>query len=114
VIDNYDPTDLTGQERARKEEATKLRIAADVDTADLSWLMSSKRGRRFMWRLLDLAGVTRISFDQNALKMAFNEGQRNYGNRVLAWILTDCPEQYLQMLKEQANGRSDGSGDNNK
>ena len=115
-MNNYDPTDLTGQDKARREEATKQRIAADLDAADLVWLMTSKRGRRIMWRLLDTAGVTRISFNANALTMAFNEGQRNFGNRVLAWILAECPERYLEMLKEQTkeqqNGRSDGSADN--
>lgn len=113
-MNSYDPTDLSSQDRARKEEETRQRIAAELDAADLTWLMASKKGRRFMWRLLDAAGVTRLSYDRNALEMAFNEGNRNFGNKVLAWILDECPDQYLAMLKEKTNGRSDGSGDNTK
>jgi hypothetical protein len=114
----YDPIDLRSQDRARNAEAVKQRLAADLESADLLWLMTAKRGRRFMWRLLEVSGVTRISFNPNALQMAFNEGERNFGNKVLAWILAECPDRYLEMLKEHTkprvtnDDRSDGSGDN--
>lgn len=108
----YDPTDLKGQERNKAEETAKKRIAQKNEDDDFKWLMSSKRGRAITWRLLDQAGVFRISFNSNALQMAFNEGNRNYGNKVLSMIHALCPELYAVMLKEVTNGRnSDGSGD---
>ena len=34
----------------------------------------SKRGRRIVWRFLERAGVYRLSFNTNAMAMAFAEG----------------------------------------
>jgi len=65
--------------------------------------MSSKRGRRILWRLLDRAGVFRLSFNTNAMAMAFAEGNRNEGLRYLALIHTLCPELYPTMVKEATN-----------
>jgi hypothetical protein len=109
----YDPTDLEGQRVSREDEATRRRLAAEVEALDVKWLMGSKRGRRILWRLLEQAGVFRLSFDTNAMRMAFNEGGRNYGNRTLDLIHRTCPEQYTVMLKESNDAsRSDGSDPN--
>ena len=90
------------------------RLAKENEEADLKWLMGSKRGRRVVWRLLDQSGVFRLSFNTNAMQMAFAEGNRNYGNRTLAMIHALCPELYPQMVKENTNDRNadDGSSRN--
>lgn len=112
-VSTYDPTDLKGQEISRSDEATRRRLAAEVEELDVKWLMGSKRGRRIVWRLLEQAGVFRLSFNTNAMQMAFNEGNRNYGNRTLELIYKTCPELYAVMLKESNDGiRSDGNGTN--
>lgn len=108
----YDPTDLTKQEADREAQATRLRLAAEGEALDVKWLMGSKRGRRILWRLLEQAGVHRLSFDTNAMRMAFNEGNRNYGNRTLELIVKACPELYAVMLKESNDGSRDGTGNN--
>lgn len=112
-MSNYDPTDLRGQDKQKQELADRERIARDTQIADVKWLMSSRRGRRIMWRLLDLAGPFRLSFDMNAMKMAFNEGQRNLGNQLFNEVMTHCPEQYPAMVKEQQDGKRerDSNGD---
>ncbi|MBT9467210.1 hypothetical protein [Hydrogenophaga sp.] len=71
------------------------------EVLDLQWVMSDKRGRRHVWRQLELAGVYRLSYtgDEGTI---FNEGQRNMGLRLLGDITTHCPEQYIEMLKEQS------------
>jgi len=114
-MNSYDPTDLRGQERSREDDATRKRLANEVEELDLKWLMGSKRGRRIIWRLLEQAGVFRLSFDPNAMRMAFNEGNRNYGNRVLDLIHKTCPELYPVMVKEQNDAsRSNGDGNGTK
>lgn len=62
--------------------------------------MGTKRGRRIVWQQLDRAGVFRLSFNTNAMQMAFAEGGRNEGLRTLAQIHATCPELYPVMLKE--------------
>jgi hypothetical protein len=110
-VTTYDPTDLDGQEREQAEVRAEKRSLRKTEDDDFKWLMSSKRGRAIIWRLLDQAGVFRISFTPNALQMAFNEGNRNYGNKTLSMIHALCPELYPTMVKEATNGRSDRDGD---
>jgi hypothetical protein len=102
-MSDFDPTDLRGQERAKADKARRDGLERESEEADLKWLMGSKRGRRIVWRLLDQAGTFRLSFNTNAMAMAFAEGNRNFGNRVLTLIHTHCPEFYPVMLKEQIN-----------
>lgn len=106
-----DPTDLRGQERARADAELKARLARETEEGDIKWFMSSKRGRRIVWRLLDRAGVFRLSFNTNAMAMAFAEGNRNEGLRLLSQVHALCPELYPVMVKENANdARNDDDG----
>ena len=111
-MSNYDPFDLDGQAETQDDKDLKSRLARETEESDLKWLMSSKRGRRIAWRLLDQSGVFRSSFNPTAMVMAFNEGNRNFGNRTLAMIHQHCPELYPQMMKEAVNGR-DGNASRN-
>lgn len=107
---SYDPTDLSGQQQDKQEIEARKRVLRQQEIGDLKWLMSSPRGRRFVWRLLDLSGPFRLSFDTNAMKMAFNEGNRNLGNQLLNEVMKLCPELYPVMVKERQDDR-DSNGD---
>jgi predicted Fe-S protein YdhL (DUF1289 family) len=96
-----DPTDLHGQEQARIERESRDKLGQRREAEDLKWLMSSARGRRIVWRLLERAGVFRSTFSATAMVMAFNEGQRNQGNVFLTEVMTHCPDRFLEMLTEQ-------------
>ena len=109
-MSNHDPLDLRGQEREKEDKNLRARLERENEEADLKWLMSSKLGRRVVWRLMDQAGVFRLSFNTNAMQMAFSEGNRNFGNRILAMIHTLCPELYPVMVKEQQNDRNADDG----
>ncbi len=101
MASNYDPLDLRGQEQSKADKDLRDKLARENEESDMKWLMSSKRGRRIVWRILDQAGVFRLSFNPNSMQMAFNEGNRNIGLRIIATIHSSCPEQYQAMLKEQ-------------
>ena len=105
-MSEYDPTDMHKQDRAKVDLHARVRNANDTEGADIKWLMGSKRGRRIMWRLLDQAGVHRLTFNTNAMQMAFAEGNRNYGNRILALVHSECPELYPTMVREQHDTRN--------
>lgn len=105
-METYDPFDIAGQEVTQADKALTARLEQETEEADIKWLMSSRRGRRIVWRLLDQAGVFRTSFNTVAMQMAFNEGCRNYGLRMLALIETACPELYPLMNKEKKDGPS--------
>lgn len=95
-----DPLDIHALDRAKADADDRARQAHDLEVDDLKWLLSNKRGRRFVLRLLERAGVWRLSFSTNAATMAFNEGTRNEGLRLMAQITTHCPDRYIEMLKE--------------
>ncbi len=97
---NHDPFDIEAAENAQLKTQDKERQAGRVEKDDLTWLTQTKRGRRFMARMLERAGVYQVSFDTNALKMAFNEGRRSEGLALTAKMLELCPENYRLMLVE--------------
>ncbi len=97
---HYDPLDTDSQDKARVDSRTRDKLAQQNEAEDVKWLMSSKRGRRIVWRVLDRAGVYRLSFNTNAMTMAFAEGARNEGLRMLSMIHAACPEMYPLMQKE--------------
>jgi hypothetical protein len=94
-----DPLDLDGQDKATDARARKSRSEAVSEADDIKWLMSGKRGRRVMWRLLDRAGVFRSSFTGNS-ETFFREGQRNIGLAYMAQVHEFSPETYQSMVEE--------------
>lgn len=68
---------------------------------DIREIMAFRKGRRFMWRMLENAGIYKSSFALENAIMAFNEGQRNIGLMLLADIMEAAPEKYNLMMKEQ-------------
>lgn len=104
-MSNYDPTDTASQERAQADAQRRREFAKDSEEADFKWLMSSKRGRRIVWRLLERAGLFHPSFNTNSMAMAYHEGKKAEGNYAFALIQSLCPELYPQMVKEQKHDR---------
>jgi hypothetical protein len=85
-------------EFAERQKASSLR--REEERAGLGVVLSTKGGRLTVWRLLDMAGVYRLSFTGDALWSAFREGERNIGNKLLAEIMADFPAEYALMLRE--------------
>lgn len=96
VNDPYDALDDT----PAGDHNDNARLEQHREVEDLKWLMSNKRGRRIVYQLLEDAGVFRISFNTNALQMAFNEGARNSGLKILTTIVSHCPTRYAEMIEE--------------
>jgi len=95
-----DPCDIRAQEDAACEAREREALAAQVAEEDVKWLMSSKRGRRIVWQLLDTTGVFRLSYT-GTVETYFREGARNVGLALLAQIHDACPGSYATMVKEQ-------------
>lgn len=112
-MSNYDPFDIKGQEQTQEERERRDRIKQLNEIEDIKWMMSDKRGRRMLWRLMDQAGVFRSSFNTNAMAMAFAEGNRNYGLRYLFLITKFCDKQYVVMQKENQDERTNNDGSAN-
>ena len=111
-VSTYDPMDLRGQERAQDETESRERLAQEVEDQDLRWLMSSKRGRRIVWRLLAEAKPHADPFNTNAIIMSRNVGTQIYGRWLFARVQSLCIELYVVMVKENDGRRDDGAKSN--
>lgn len=101
-MEDFDPLDTHQQDAQREDEAKRRALVRKQEIADFKWLMADPRGRRIVWRQLAAAGVFQSSFDPTAMTMAFNEGRRSEGLRLLAQIHELCPDLYPIMMKEQS------------
>lgn len=96
-----DPIDLRARERDKIEEESKKRARRAAELEDVKWLLQSPQGRRFIWRLLEKAGIYRSTFTGSAPHDAFAEGIRSVGLMVIADVFAADPDAYTKMLKEQ-------------
>jgi hypothetical protein len=67
-------------------------------------VMGMAEGRQWVWSTLDRCGVYRNPFSDSPYVTAFNAGQMNIGQAILAEVMAECPDLYLTMVKEQENG----------
>ena len=97
----HEPT-APGEITARREEGeVKRAIQRQQEIADFTWLMKMPQFRRFVWRMLEEAGVFRPTFRAGQPDLsAFLEGRRDHGLFVLREIHELTPEMYDVMVKE--------------
>lgn len=102
-MENTDPLDLDEIPQRSKDAAAKQRQLTKELSDDIKWLMKERRGRRIVLRSLEAAGVFQLSFNTNSMTMAFNEGRRSEGLRLLSQLHEHCPDQYTLMMQEKRN-----------
>lgn len=103
---DLDPTDLQAKERAQKASKEKKRLTSEREAEDFKWLMSDKRGRRVVRRLLERTGVYRTSFTGNS-ETFFREGERNIGLHYMAMAHAHCMDKYALMITETRDDTRD-------
>jgi hypothetical protein len=70
------------------------------ELSDIKLQMDTERGRKVMWRLLEMSHVFRPTFSNDPYLMAFNEGTRNTGLKLFADIMEIAPKKYMVMALE--------------
>lgn len=97
-VDVGDSTQVQGR-------AKDLRLAEREEGAALTQLLSGKSGRRWMYQLLESCHIFSTSFRNSVSEMAFAEGERNVGLRMLAALQLHCPARYMEMIQEANDER---------
>jgi hypothetical protein len=97
---------LGDRESEDKRNARAKRIQAGHDNA-IKALMSHTETRAWMWDLLTECRVYSQVFDRSALQMAFNDGSRNVGLKLIADIMRVAPDSYIQMSREAEVNKDD-------
>lgn len=67
---------------------------------DIRKLLEDKTFRRYLWHVLSLCRVMDKSMDTDPMIMAFREGQRDIGIRIMKDIMEAKPEAYEVMRAE--------------
>ena len=97
----YDPTNRKDVKIAQKQ----AKVADQQRKEIVNGIMSVAPGRRWLCDLLEVCHIFSTSFSDVGLRMAFMEGQREVGIRLLMDIMSACPDQYITMMRER-NERS--------
>lgn len=92
---DYDPLNADSIPEAGKEQKSKR--AKELE--DLRFVLSDKRGRRVINRLLEKTGVYRNPFTGNS-ETYFRCGEMNIGQFVIAEVQAVSPDSYTNLLKE--------------
>lgn len=90
---------MSTKEHDVKKAEKKEKSEAELYAEDLKYVMSTEKGRRFIWQQLSKAGLFRTSFTGNSTTF-FNEGKRAHGLELLADLQEHTPKYYLMMHSE--------------
>jgi hypothetical protein len=96
---------LQEEQLIRETREAERNRQALMDDADFKTVIDTPAGRRFIRRALGKCGVHRTSFNADPMIMAFSEGERSIG-LWLQSLFVDCPDQYIQLLKEESHVRN--------
>ena len=98
-----DNTGLFDQDDLAQAEANdRLKeFIRETEVDDIRAVLGLKRGRAFVWSLLEKAGVFRSTFaGEETHTSAFHEGRRSVGLEIFEKVFTDGPETYRMMASE--------------
>jgi hypothetical protein len=87
----------------RKSIREAEKFAAETERARVEFVvaaMDTKQGRAWFHNILSVCGIFDGSFSGDALLEAFTKGQRNIGLMIYNDIVTHCPDQFVQMMRE--------------
>ena len=96
-MNQRDPFNQSAVDQYREDREFERQRAIERTRLLLRNMMRDKDGRELVFFMLDLTQCDTVSFNTNALTMAFNEGRRSYGLDLKRLI---DPELYQLMLKE--------------
>lgn len=86
---------------------THEELLLEIERTDAKTVLSTPEGRRWVWALLESAGVWSSSFESDALGMAFTSGRREVGLEVMRRLQRMLPGEYNLMVVEAAKAMAE-------
>jgi hypothetical protein len=94
----FDATDPAANANAEREAIRKKRDDAD----QLRHIMRNKKGRAFLYRLLERCHIYGDTFaGEDTHISAFRQGEENVGKQLMLEGMDASPDLYVEMIKEQ-------------
>jgi hypothetical protein len=91
-------------EARREEEARAAFVAHEQELREMRAVLGTKEGRSVVWRLLSEAGLYRATEPGPIEILAYGAGERNQGQKLLAWVIEADVDAYLEMSRERLGG----------
>lgn len=85
---------------AKPTDLKRAELLAERADADLRWVLSDARGRRFLWNELGRCGLHAQTYSPNNSEHCFKAGERNAAIRLNLDVIRVSPEHYLLMQQE--------------
>src|SRR5262245_7475991 len=95
-----------GERKDVRRAEKDAKLAEQQRRETITQIMDSIPGRRWMLEKLEECHVFRTSFHREPTAMAFAEGQRDIGLKLLNDIMVSCPDHYILMMRESNERRS--------
>jgi|SRR3990172_2559464 len=89
----------SADEKQVQEAKRKEKFNRDDELEDLRFVLSSKQGRRFLWRLISWCGPFK-SIWSNSAAIHYNSGKADVGNFLMAETIDASKESFLMMQNE--------------
>ena len=86
-------------EKQVKRAAKRMESREDREVNDIRYVLNDKRGRRFLWRLLNECKVFESIWVPSA-GIHYNAGKQDVGHFLMAEIVKASEDAYLLMTKE--------------
>jgi hypothetical protein len=93
----YDASNRRDVKAAEKQAKLHEQQRKEIVTG----IMSVAPGRSWMCDILESCHIFATSYNDVGLRMAFMEGQREVGIRLLTDIMGACPDSYVLMMRER-------------
>jgi len=105
----HNPFDAAEAEPARQEKSEGRKRRKREEWADaIRFVMSDRRGRRFVLGILEESAVFNAVFRESHAAMSLLEGKRQVGLFLIDEAGRECPKEFLRLLTEQrTNARSE-------
>lgn len=99
-MNHSDPFDIQSQERAIADNSDKAKLAHEIEIDTLKWLMSDKRGRRYMLGVFKRGLLDTVIFNTNSMTMSFMSGRQVEAGYQKSLIELHCMNRYVEMINE--------------
>lgn len=87
----------------------EVKIAESEFANDLTQLLSTQGGRRYMWQLLAETGMMEDTFcGEETHRSAYKAGMARIGRKIFTDLLTHVPSLYNQMAAENSGQNQKG------
>ena len=101
-------TGNVGDEEQVKQAGTKQEQRRRQELVDMQWVLSDRRGRRVLWRIMERCGAFATVWDPNAAQMGRKAAWQELGQWVRDELTEARPETFLQMMQEHLKENSNG------